>query len=165
MRKTVTSKENLMAVLDLLDSMGMRYWVDGGWGVDILVGSQNRSHRDVDIDFDGAYTERLLSKLKDAGYRVTADWGPIRVELRHPDRGYIDVHPLTMAEDGSAVQAGLFGKSYQFEAAWFTSAVFEGRTIPCISVDAQRLFHTGYRLRKVDKIDMEYLNRAEQPRK
>lgn len=35
-KKEIVTKENLVEVLDLLDSMKMRYWIDGGWGVDIL---------------------------------------------------------------------------------------------------------------------------------
>lgn len=39
----------------------MSYWLDGGWGIDVLAGKQTRSHRDVDIDFDAQYTDQLLS--------------------------------------------------------------------------------------------------------
>ena len=35
-KKEITTKENLMEVLNLLDSLKMKYWIDGGWGVDIL---------------------------------------------------------------------------------------------------------------------------------
>lgn len=64
-KKEIVTKENLIEVLDLLDSMEMRYWIDGGWGVDILLGKQNREHRDIDVDFDGEFTETLLNKLKE----------------------------------------------------------------------------------------------------
>ena len=30
--KEITTKENMMEILTLLDSLHMRYWVDGGWG-------------------------------------------------------------------------------------------------------------------------------------
>ena len=32
-KKEIVTKENLIEVLDLLDSMEMRYWIDGGWGI------------------------------------------------------------------------------------------------------------------------------------
>ncbi len=64
-KKEIVTKENLLEVLDLLDSINMRYWIDGGWGVDILLGKQHREHRDIDVDFDGEYTEILLKKLKE----------------------------------------------------------------------------------------------------
>jgi polyisoprenoid-binding protein YceI len=39
-------------VLDALHRVGCRFWVEGGWGVDALVGRQTRPHRDLDIDID-----------------------------------------------------------------------------------------------------------------
>lgn len=155
--KTITSKENLLEVLDLLDSLNIRYWVDGGWGVDILLGKQNRDHRDIDIDFDGKYTEVLLTALKEKGYEVTTDWAPTRIELYHPVLGFIDIHPLVIGDDGSARQADLEGGWYEFNFSWFSQASLDGRVIPCISAEAQALFHSGYDQRDVDITDMENL--------
>lgn len=155
--KEVTSKENLFEILGLLNSMNIKYWIDGGWGVDILLGNQNREHRDVDVDFDADYTEELLRVLKSVGYVITTDWRPCRIELQHADLGYIDIHPLVVAEDGSAKQADTSGGWYEFEPSFFTSAVFENRVVPCISVKAQKLFHCGYDLREQDIIDLKNL--------
>jgi len=58
--KEITSKESLIAVLNLLEDLNIKYWVDGGWGVDILTGKQNREHRDIDIDFDSESEKVLL---------------------------------------------------------------------------------------------------------
>ncbi|NLE76788.1 MAG: aminoglycoside adenylyltransferase [Chloroflexi bacterium] len=159
-RKEVVSKEDLTAVLDLLEGLNMRYWVDGGWGVDVLTGRQNRDHRDVDIDFDGAFAGVLLDALKNAGYEITTDWSPSRIELHHPDLGYLDIHPLIINEGGSAKQADPNGGWYHFEARWFSCSLFEGRVIPCISAEAQKLFHTGYELRETDCIDIQNLESA-----
>ena len=52
----------------MIEQLGIRYWLDGGWGVDALVGRQTREHRDVDIDFDAACTEKLRQKLEEKGY-------------------------------------------------------------------------------------------------
>ena len=51
-RKEITTKEDLYKVIELLEKTGITYWLDGGWGVDILAGKQTRSHRDIDINFD-----------------------------------------------------------------------------------------------------------------
>lgn len=153
----VTSKENLLEVLDLLDHLNMQYWIDGGWGIDILLGKQHRAHRDIDVDFDCAYTDVLLRVLEKQGYTIVVDWRPSRIELHHPTLGYIDIHPLIIEKDGSAKQAGLNDDWYVFDAEWFTSALFEGRVIPCISAKAQKLFHSGYKLREVDQIDLKNL--------
>ena len=36
-------------------------------------------------------------------------------------------------------------------------AFFEGKTIPCISLKGQRVFHSGYELRDKDKHDISIL--------
>lgn len=156
-----TSKESFLAALDILDSLHMRYWVEGGWGVDVLLGRQTRPHGDMDIDFDAAFEAVLLEALKAAGYQVTADWRPCRIELQHPQLGCIDLHPLQITASGDAKQAGLADDWYHFKAEWFTTAVFEGRDIPCISAEAQKEFHTGYELREIDKVDMAHLAQLE----
>ena len=79
----------------MLEQFGIRYWLDGGWGVDALVGRQTREHRDVDIDFDAGYTEELRHKLEEKGYEVVTDWSPVRIELYHPQLSYIDIHPVS----------------------------------------------------------------------
>lgn len=158
-KKDIVTKEILLEVLDLLDSMEMRYWIEGGWGIDILLGRQNREHRDVDVDVDGEHLEALLNKLIEKGYEIAADWSPCRIELYHPELSYIDIHPLIINKDGSARQADPHGGWYEFEAKWFCTAVFEGQVIPCISVEAQKAFHSGYEHKEADKIDMKNLDR------
>ena len=41
--------EQVLEVLDLLKRSGIDPWVDGGWGVDAIVGTQSRSHGDLDL--------------------------------------------------------------------------------------------------------------------
>lgn len=155
--ETVT-KADLLKVLDLMETFGMRYWLDGGWGVDVLLGKQTREHRDVDINFDARYTDALLRTLVSHGYEITTDWRPVRIELCHPELSYVDIHPFVINEDGTAKQADLEGGWYEFEADYFGSAVFEGRTIPCISAKGQKIFHTGYEFREVDKHDIRIID-------
>jgi len=69
--KGITSKEYLFKVLDYLEELKIRYWVDCDWGVVILTGKQNRDHRD--IDFDAEYEEVLLKELIGKGYKITTD--------------------------------------------------------------------------------------------
>ena len=156
-KKELTDKESLFMILDVLEELNIRYWVDGGWGVDILIGEQTREHRDVDIDFDATSETILIDKLEKLGYQITTDWRPARVELSHPIHGYIDIHPLIISDSGDAKQADLEGGWYHFKAEYFSEALFEGRTIPCISLEAQRIFHSGYELREVDKEDLKKL--------
>ena len=92
-------------VLDALSGVHCRFWLEGGWGVDALVGQQTRAHRDVDIDIDVTCVPAALRVLGDLGYVIDTDWRPNRVELVAAGRGWVDLHPLLVEEDGSARQA------------------------------------------------------------
>lgn len=154
------SKESFLMVLDILEKLNIRYWVEGGWGIDVLIGKQTREHRDIDIDFDADFEALLMDRLLQIGYRITSDCRPSRVELLHPEHGYIDIHPFVIEESGNMKQANPQGGWFDLEAGWFSQSVFEGRLIPCVSFEGQPIFHSGYDLREVDKADLNELNMA-----
>ena len=65
--------------------------------------------------------------------------------------------PFVLNEDGTSKQADLEGGWYEFEKDYFGSVFFEGKTIPCISLKGQKVFHSGYELRDKDKHDISIL--------
>lgn len=146
-----------MTIINLLENANIKYWIDGGWGVDILAGKQTRNHRDIDVNFDAQHTEKLLNLLFEYGYKIDTDWKPVRIELYSEKYGYLDIHPFILNEDGTSKQANLEGGFYEFEKDFFSNAIFEGKTIPCISLKGQKIFHSGYELRDKDKQDIAVL--------
>ena len=159
-KKSTVDIESFLKIIDLMTNLKIHYWVEGGWGIDVLIGKQTRKHRDVDIDFDAAFEGLLIKELESLGYRITMDQRPSRVELHHPIHGTIDIHPFIIAEDREMKQANPEGGWFELQTDWFTDSVFEGRTIPCVSVAGQRLFHDGYDLRDIDIADLKNLNDA-----
>lgn len=153
-KKEVTTKEDLMTVINILENANIVYWIDGGWGIDILYGEQTRNHRDIDINFDSQYTEKLLNILFEYGYEIDIDLKPVRIELYSEKYGYLDIHPFVLNKDGTSKQADLEGGWYEFGKDLFGNAVFEGKLIPCISIKGQKLFHSGYELRDKDRHDL-----------
>lgn len=158
-RKEITTKEDLKTVINILEQAGIQYWIDGGWGVDILFGKQTRDHRDIDVNFDAQYTKNLLKILLDYGYEIDTDWQPVRIELYSKNYGYLDIHPFVVNEDGTSKQANLEGGWYEFEKDLFDRVSFGGKTIPCISLKGQKLFHSGYELREKDIHDLAILEK------
>ena len=149
----------VLEVLDAVVSTGCRFWLEGGWGVDALVGRQTRPHRDVDVDFDADHEVDVLEALAGLGYSVETDWRPNRVELAASGSRWVDLHPLAIDENGDARQAALDGGWHEFHRSWFTTGILGGVTVPCVSVEAQLRFHTGYELRTVDRLDLAQLQR------
>jgi lincosamide nucleotidyltransferase A/C/D/E len=39
----------VLRILDALTARDLKVWLDGGWGVDALLGTQTRDHEDVDL--------------------------------------------------------------------------------------------------------------------
>lgn len=161
-KKEITTTEDLMTVIHLLEQAGIRYWIDGGWGVDLLAGKQTRAHRDIDVDFDAQHMDLLLNLLAEYGYEVDTDWRPVRIELYSEKYGYLDIHPFVLNGDGTSKQADLEGGWYEFDLSCFGNAIFEGKTIPCISVKGQKLFHSGYELRDKDRYDLSVLENLQE---
>jgi lincosamide nucleotidyltransferase A/C/D/E len=115
----------------------------------------------VDLDIDGTLEEDVLAALRELGYHIETDWRPNRVELAAPGRGWVDVHPLVLDESGNARQAALGGGWHEFPRTFFTVGRLGDMPIPCYSPEAQRLFHSGYQLRDIDKHDLAVLDRLE----
>jgi lincosamide nucleotidyltransferase A/C/D/E len=157
------SGPEVVAVLRLLAAHGIRAWVAGGWAVDAVAGRQTRGHRDLDLAVDAGALDRLLVLLAAEGYRGTVDELPSRAELTHPDGAILDLHPVSIAPDGSGVQAGLDGGSFDYPADCWATGVVEGETVPCLSVRQQLRFREGYPPREVDRHDVAVLQRLEEP--
>jgi len=69
--------------------------LDGGWGVDALLGEQTRAHDDVDIVIArrDAHTARALLEPLGFEHDLTAAPGlPARLVLRDPSGRQVDLH-------------------------------------------------------------------------
>ena len=148
----------LLRVLDVIESTGCRYWLEGGWGIDALAGGQTRDHRDVDIDFDATRERELIEALELLGYRETIDDRPTRIELVAADGWCVDLHPLQLGASGDARQQAPDGSWWNFRREWFTTGYIENRRVPCFTAEGQRYFHSGYELRDVDVRDLATLD-------
>jgi lincosamide nucleotidyltransferase A/C/D/E len=59
---------DVLAVLDQLDRAGVVVWLDGGWGVDALLGGQSRPHQDLDLVIDRDDCEAAQTALAGTGF-------------------------------------------------------------------------------------------------
>lgn len=68
----------------------------------------------------------------------------------------MDIHPFVINDDGTAKQADLEG-GWRIEADYFGSAVLRAGPYR-VSRKGQKVFHTGYELREVDKHDIRNID-------
>ncbi len=57
----------LVAVIGLVEADGIDVWLDGGWGVDALLGHQTREHDDLDLVVELDHTSRIIEQLAGLG--------------------------------------------------------------------------------------------------
>lgn len=161
--------DELLVVLDVLSGAGIRCWVAGGWGVDALFGLQARRHDDVDVVLDDYHRDLDAAKqaLATIGYEVKEEkiagaWMPDltllddgaghRIEVLSIDRGLVATSMRSSSAPGGPVDP-----SEDLDRVIFSVGHLSGRDVPCLSLRAQLLFHTGFELRETDHGDIRRL--------
>ena len=69
---------DVLTVLELLGSADVSVWLDGGWGVDALLGRQSRVHEDLDLVIESRYYEEVRHVLEPLGFELAEDHLPTR---------------------------------------------------------------------------------------
>jgi lincosamide nucleotidyltransferase A/C/D/E len=134
-------------------------WIDGGWGVDALLGEVTRFHDDVDLVVELGTLPEVYEGLFCLGLSVSEDLSPVRVVLRSPDGRQVDLHPVTFAEDGTGWQVGASpdGSDCPYPPEGFATGQILETFVPCLSAELQLEHHSGYTPRDRDRGDMARL--------
>lgn len=140
-------------LLRLLRSAGTEVWVDGGWGVDALLGEQTRPHADLDVVVPVADVPLLRQLLADGGFAVLRDWLPTALAVRHPDGREVDLHPVTPTADGGGDQE-LFAPDPPFHYGPPVTGHLGGEQVLCVSAETQLRAHVGYEPQPEDRADV-----------
>jgi lincosamide nucleotidyltransferase A/C/D/E len=88
-----------------MEHSGITVWIDGGWGVDALLGKQTRPHSDLDIAIQQEDVANIRALQESQGYRG------IKLEIARPhnfvlgdDKGReIDIHVIALDAKGGSV--------------------------------------------------------------
>jgi lincosamide nucleotidyltransferase A/C/D/E len=156
---------DVVEALGALERYGCPVWIDGGWGVDALVGEQTRDHTDLDLAVNLDELTNVEHALAEIGYRHdrTVEPGlPARLVLRD-DRGrQIDIHPLLFDEDGHGWQqlsdTGRAWARYPAEHLRATGSI-AGVRVRCLSPELQVRFRAGYEWSSRDEHDIDVVAR------
>jgi lincosamide nucleotidyltransferase A/C/D/E len=157
------TESDVVEVLEWLHAANVEVWIDGGWGVDALVGDQTRPHTDLDLALDHDDVDRAREALEQREYRydATADPGlPARLVMRDEPGRQVDLHPLEFTEDGSGWQPlSESGKAWGCYAAEGLRGVgtVKGRPVRCLSPQLQFRFRLGYEWTARDEHDLRLL--------
>ncbi len=140
------SVADVLEILDRLDAGGVELWVDGGWGVDALLGRETRPHDDLDLAVLAEDVERLAVVFPEFRW-VEKDQWPSAYVLRDERGRKLDFHPLELDADGNGWQPQPGGT----RALWPREALVArgwigGREVRCTSPEFQVEAHryAGY---------------------
>jgi lincosamide nucleotidyltransferase A/C/D/E len=151
--------DSVLEVLAILDDASVRVWLDGGWGVDALLGEQTRTHADLDVILDAVDVPRLMSALAAVGFQVRPGGSAANFVLADERGREVDVHAIGFDARGYGAFEPPEGGKWPFPPAAFGGrGRVGGREVRCLSPDAQVQCHgQGYEPTDADLCDMERL--------
>lgn len=154
----VMEARSVLEVISSLDHAGVRVWLDGGWGIDALVGEQTREHDDRDCVVALCDADIARDALAALGFAVTLDERPTRFVIRDRFDRRVDFHTVTFDANGAARQQLQDGRLAPYPAEGFSGVGHvAGVRVACLTAAVQSLHHLGYDPDGKDLHDMELL--------
>jgi lincosamide nucleotidyltransferase A/C/D/E len=151
--------QDVLDMLSALETAGVTVWLDGGWGIDALVGEQTRPHDDLDLVLALHQVEAAWQALAVRGCIVVEDELPTRCVLCDAAGHQIDFHPVAFDGEGGGVQRLQDGSAFRYPPEGFLgSGCIDGRVVRCLTPEIQALCHLGYEPDENDRHDMLLLS-------
>ena len=146
--------------LNLFDELGITVWIDGGWGVDALLGECTREHQDLDIMISWEDSAILTEALFARGFVDihTDDRKDRNFVMGHRLHGRIDFHVVELTKDGGAIYGSGEIDWVITESELNAVGTIGGREVRCLSADYQVRSHAGYTLTDTDFADLRALH-------
>ena len=154
--------------------------MDGGWGIDALLGRQTRPHKDFDAIAAFEDLPALTRLLDSRGFAPRLIWEENRwapsselLALIGRERPAVEVASAFVLEDGLGRELDFhivrFDEHGRWVAAWDSDLVFPpgaldgmgtigGTKVRCLSAEMQMRTHTGYALKESDVHDLRLLH-------
>jgi lincosamide nucleotidyltransferase A/C/D/E len=148
--------DDVLEMVQLFAQHHLDVCIDGGWGVDALLGEQTRVHTDLDIALPHQQVPLLRALLEARGFTDVPrdDTRDCNFVLGDEVGRLIDFHSYTFDAAGNLV----FGVEYPFDSLT-GSGFIAGQGVKCITPDWMVKFHTGYKLDENDYQDVKALCR------
>jgi lincosamide nucleotidyltransferase A/C/D/E len=149
---------DVLEIVNTLEQAGIDVWLDGGWGIDALVGKQTRKHTDLDVVVALDKVEHIKNVLGSKGFIVSEDELPTRFVLQDASSRHIDFHTVTFDSEGGGMQKLQDRRSYRYPPQGFTGkGSINGLVVKCLTPEVQAECHYGYEPDENDRHDMQLL--------
>ncbi len=152
------NEQDVVSLLKRIEGNRIGIWIDGGWGVDALVGYQTRPHNDIDIFVERKDATAIIDMLAADGYgEVVMDFTTVNHTAWRDSTGReIDLHLFEIVD----------ADTLRFDNDLYPSSVLSGQgciggvSVRCLTAEAQLLYHQGYEHTDKDTRDVLLLCKA-----
>ena len=151
--------EDVLELYDLFENNKIKVWINGGCGVDALLGEQTRSHKDVDIVIQKKHVTKLRKLLESKEYKE------IKLDIARPHnfvygdtKGHeIDIHVIKLDDKGNGIY-GPAKNNEMFPASSLTgTGTINKHKVRCLTAEFEVESHKGYKFSEKDFKDVSAL--------
>ena len=136
----------------------IKVFLDGGWGVDALLGYQSRAHNDIDIFVEKNDYQNFIEIMKANGfYEIKMEYTTLNHTVWEDLKNrIIDLHCFEYTDEGEIL----------YDGDCFPVETFSGKgrieeiEVSCIEPYSQVMFHLGYEFDENDAHDVKLLCEA-----
>ena len=133
----------------------IKVFLDGGWGVDALLGHQSRAHNDIDIFVEKNDYQNFIEIMKANGfYEIKMEYTTLNHTVWEDLKNRIvDLHCFEYTDEGEIL----------YDGDCFPVETFSGKgkieeiEVSCIEPYSQVMFHLGYEFDENDVHDVKLL--------
>ena len=149
------TSDTVLSLYNRFKESGVTIWIDGGWGVDALLGAQTREHADLDIAVHRENNAKLRRMLESIGYEEEPrfDSSEFMYVMKNKTGESVDIHVFEYDENGK----NIYGIEYPFGSLTGTG-VIDRQEVNCIAPEWQFRFKTGYEPKDKDLRDVRALS-------
>jgi lincosamide nucleotidyltransferase A/C/D/E len=145
--RATMNASDVVELLGWLEQHGIDVWLNGGWGVDALLGHQTREHEDLDISISSGDRAAYTAAMAAAGFRTHRVDNAFNWVLIDAGGRLIDVHLVDFSEtlitDAGVRMYGPAGLPFEvgsLEGRGFIA----GKPVKCETAEFQVRGHTTY---------------------
>ncbi len=149
---------DVLEIVQRLQAAGVRVRLDGGWGVDALIGHQTRDHEDLDLVIPLGESDLARRTLTALGFELLEDEPTLCFVARDAGGRRVDVHTVKFDDEGGALQRQEGGTFWRYPPEGLSGlGRVDGSEVACLSAEVQVLCHLNYEPDETDRRDMKLL--------
>ena len=75
----MVNEKDAIEIIFYAEENEIAIWLDGGWGVDALLGEETRVHNDIDLFVEKSNSKKFLEIIKEKGFSEVSKHIPLQI--------------------------------------------------------------------------------------